>query len=75
MSEHVFPDNKTDALALIYVQSRDLTNLTAAELLDLYEKTRKEIKEYAAKRRAATAKALKAGRLTPSLLAALYHFK
>lgn len=56
MSEHVFPDNKTDALALIYVQSRDLTNLTAAELLDLYEKTRKEIKEYDAKRRADAAK-------------------
>lgn len=56
MSEHVSPDNKTDALALIYVQSRDLTNLTAAELLDLYEKTRKEIKEYAAKRRADAAK-------------------
>ncbi len=46
-----FPDNKYDALALIYVQSRDLSTLSPAEILDLYENARKEIKERGAERR------------------------
>lgn len=46
-----FPDNRYDALALIYVQSRDLSTLSPAEILDLYENARKEIKERGTKRR------------------------
>lgn len=46
-----FPDNRYDALALIYVQSRDLSTLSPAEILDLYENARKEIKERGAERR------------------------
>lgn len=46
-----FPDNKYDVLALIYVQSRDLSTLSPAEILDLYENARQEIKERSAKRR------------------------
>lgn len=46
-----FPDSKYDALALIYVQSRDLSTLSPAEILDLYENARQEIKDRSAKRR------------------------
>lgn len=49
-----FPDNKYDVLALIYVQSRDLSTLSPAEILDLYENARQEIKERSAKRRSET---------------------
>lgn len=49
-----FPDNKYDVLALIYVQSRDLSPLSPAEILDLYENARQEIKERSAKRRSET---------------------
>lgn len=49
-----FPDNRCDALALIYVQSRDLSTLLPAEILDLYENARQEIKERSAKRRSET---------------------
>lgn len=46
-----FPNNRYDALALIYVQSRDLSTLSPAEILDLYENARQEIKERGAERR------------------------
>ena len=49
-----FPDNKYDVLALIYVQSRDLSTLSPEEILDLYENARQEIKERSAKRRSET---------------------
>lgn len=49
-----FPDNRYDALALIYVQSRDLSTLSPVEILDLYENARQEIKERSAKRRSET---------------------
>lgn len=38
-----FPANKREALALLYVQSRDLTGLTPTELLTIYNTALEEI--------------------------------
>ena len=40
-----FPDSKFEALALLYVQSQDLSNKTPKELLDMYENAYEDIRE------------------------------
>ncbi|MBC1286890.1 hypothetical protein HB818_14085 [Listeria booriae] len=46
---NTFPRNKTDALAMLHLQSRDLTEVSPAELVELYQDTRREIKAQFAK--------------------------
>ena len=41
-----FPSNKTEALAMLYVQSQDLTDVTPEELLDKYQDAYKRIQEH-----------------------------
>ena len=41
-----FPGNKFEALALLYVQSQDLSGKTPEELLDLYEDAVTRIREH-----------------------------
>lgn len=41
----MFPKNKTDALAFLYLQNQDLSKLTPSELLRKYEEVRKEISD------------------------------
>lgn len=54
-----FPDNRTEALAMLYVQHQDLSELTPEQLLDLYyeayDKIRAHEKEARAKRKIARA--------------------
>lgn len=48
MSENVlnaFPRDLTEALALLYVQSQDLSGKTAKEMLEMYTNAYKEISE------------------------------
>lgn len=40
-----FPNTKTEALAMLYVQSRDLTNATPEELLAMYKDAYNRIRE------------------------------
>lgn len=39
----IFPANKREALALLYVQSKDLTGITPSELLTMYNSALEEI--------------------------------
>lgn len=41
-----FPQDECEALAMLYVQSQDLSNLTPEELLDKYQDAYKKIKEH-----------------------------
>lgn len=54
---YTFPDNKTEALAMLYVQNQELSGITPEQLLDLYyeayDKIRAHDKEVRAKRQAA----------------------
>lgn len=44
-----FPSNKREALAMLYVQSRDLTNATPEDLLDLYQDAYERIGNHSGK--------------------------
>lgn len=54
-----FPNSKTEALAMLYVQHQELSELTPEQLLDLYyeayDKIRTHEKEARAKRKATRA--------------------
>lgn len=41
-----FPNNKIEALTMLYLQSQDLSALSPEELYDKYEETYKKIKEH-----------------------------
>lgn len=41
-----FPETQTEALAMLYVQSQDLSNVTPEDLLDMYEDAYQKIKTY-----------------------------
>ena len=46
-----FPSNEYEALAMLYVQSRDLTNDSPEELLEKYQYAYKKIKDHRNKQR------------------------
>ena len=41
-----FPENKSEALTMLYLQSQDLSGLTPSELLLKYEEVYEEINKY-----------------------------
>lgn len=41
-----FPANAIEALAMLYVQNQDLSDLTPEAILDLYEHAYNKIKDY-----------------------------
>lgn len=41
-----FPSTKFEALALLYVQSQDLSSKTPSEVLDMYHAAHKEMREH-----------------------------
>lgn len=49
-SLNTFPANKYEALAMLYVQSQDLSDLTPDELLDKYLDAYEKIREHSKKR-------------------------
>ena len=49
-----FPSTKAEALALLYVQSQDLTNVTPEELLDKYQDAYQKIKAHSKEQNKAT---------------------
>lgn len=46
VSLSTFPDNHIEALALLYVQSQDLTGKSPEEILDIYDDAYVKIKEH-----------------------------
>lgn len=48
-----FPDNKYDALAMLYVQHQDLSGLTPEQLLDMYHEAYDKIRAHEKETRAA----------------------
>lgn len=48
MSESIrkFPSNESEALAFLYVQSKDLSNLTPSQIYDEYRKAYEEIRKH-----------------------------
>lgn len=49
-----FPDNKIDALTMLYLDHQDFSNLTPEELLDMYNDVRERIKNQNTKNRRRT---------------------
>lgn len=49
-----FPDNKIDALTMLYLDHQDFSNLTPEELLDMYNDVRERIKNQNTKNRRKT---------------------
>ena len=45
-----FPANRLEALAMLYVQSQDLSGLTPEQLLDMYEEAYSKLREHRKKR-------------------------
>lgn len=41
-----FPSNETQAIAMLYVQSQDLSGLTPTQIYDKYRKAYEEIRKY-----------------------------
>lgn len=48
-----FPSNECEALAMLYVQNQDLTDVTPEELLDKYQDAYEKIKAHRKEKRAA----------------------
>ena len=48
-----FPDNKIEALAMLYLQNQDLSELSPEALLDKYDDTYEKIKAYSREKRQA----------------------
>ena len=48
-----FPDGKIEALAMLYLQNQDLSNLTPEEILDKYNDAYQRIKDHNRKNRPA----------------------
>ena len=46
-----FPETETEALALLYVQTRDLSEVTPEGLLDMYQDACHKIKAYRKEKR------------------------
>lgn len=46
-----FPETKAEALALLYVQSQDLSKVTPESLLDMYQDAYQRIKAYSKEKR------------------------
>lgn len=44
---NAFPSNEIEALAMLYVQSQDLSKASPKDLLDLYNNAHNQIFEYA----------------------------
>lgn len=42
---HTFPRSEVEALAMLYVKSQDLSGVTPAEMLEMYQSARNEIYE------------------------------
>ena len=49
-----FPDNKIDALTMLYLENQDFSNLTPEELLNMYNDVRERIKKQNTKNRGKT---------------------
>ena len=47
-----FPDNKYEALAMLYIQCQDLSGLTPEQLFDMYQETYDKIRAYEKETRA-----------------------
>jgi hypothetical protein len=43
---NMFPRNRFDALALLYLQNQDLSKLTPQELLDKFDEVRESIRNH-----------------------------
>ena len=48
---HSFPSNECEALALLYVQNQDLSNVSPEELWDKYQDAYEKIREHKKKNR------------------------
>ena len=48
-----FPDNKIEALTMLYLQNQDLSELSPEALLDKYDDTYEKIKAYSREKRQA----------------------
>lgn len=48
---HTFPETETEALALLYVQSQDLSEVTPEGLLDMYQDAYQKIKAHRKEKR------------------------
>lgn len=46
-----FPSNECEALAMLYVQNQDLSNVSPEELLDKYQDAYEKIREHKKKKR------------------------
>lgn len=42
---HTFPDNRIDALTMLYLSQQNLKSISPSDLVDLYNRVRKEIFE------------------------------
>lgn len=51
-----FPSNETQAIAMLYVQSQDLSGLTPTQIYDQYRKAYEEIRKYKGNKVAAVMK-------------------
>lgn len=49
-----FPSNEYEALALLYIQQQDLSNLSPEEIYDKYKETEDKIRKHAHKKRGAS---------------------
>ncbi len=45
-----FPDSKTAALAMLYVQNQDLSGKTPKDILDMYDDAYEEIRQHMKKK-------------------------
>ncbi len=48
-----FPDSKLEALALLYVQSQNLSDKSPSEILDMYDDAYQELRNHQKKKRTA----------------------
>lgn len=46
VSLHTFPDNKSEALTMLYLQNQDLSNMTPKDIFDKYVETLDLMKKY-----------------------------
>ncbi len=46
MPDSIFPSNKIDALAMLYLERQDLSNISPVELATRYTEVQAEINEY-----------------------------
>ena len=50
-TNRTFPETETEALAMLYVQNQDLTEITPEGLLDMYQDAYQKIKAYRREKR------------------------